>query len=423
MGADMKRASDALSLRAQIKWLTGAAATAALLAAPALADEDPTVVEIDQVQLGDVLSNLEVEIPGRVQEAVATSTAVGNAAAGLVTQGDIDFDAVQTQDGVVIANSEIIGGSARQTIATTTAYGNSATGGTWSGNTYYRAEQDSDGEVEAETRIDMERTRTAASATTAIANVSVPTNEYGEGAAFQIQESNGTVFSATDVDIDRVRRSASFGTTAGGNAVSSTGSTSTNINGAVQTTADGASIVASTDVYIGQARDVLAATTAFGNSATVHNEWGYATLGREGSELFQGNDSDIDSQTYVTLDNWNGYATSSAYGVGNAATISNVGSDTGLYAIQNNYGTVYSSANFNGGTGNGDAIVTSTAIGNAATATLCNICGDAALHGQTQQYNNGSVIAQGSATIGQAGSVYGAATAVGNSATYQSNGH
>ena len=400
----------------------GAATAAALLVAPAVADEDSIGVEIDQVQLGNVLSNLDVEIPGRAKEAVATSTAVGNAATGLVTQGDVDFNAVQSQSGIVSAYSSIEGGSARQTITTTTAYGNSATGGTWSGNTYYNAEQTSEGLVEAETVINLERTRTAVSATTAIANVSVPSNEYGEGAAFQVQKANGSVTSSTDIDIDRVRRSASFGTTAGGNAVSSTGTTSTNYNGAVQTTATGETIVASTDVYIGQARDALAATTAFGNSATVHNEWGYATLGREGSELFQGNDADIDSQTYVTLDNWNGYATSSAYGVGNAATISNVGSDTGLFAVQNNYGTVYSSANFNGGSGSGDAIVTSTAIGNAATATLCNICGDAALHGRTQQYNNGSVIAQGGVTVGQAGSVYGAATAVGNSATYQSNG-
>lgn len=423
MGDDMKRASHALSLRTQAIRLSSAAAATALLAGPVLAGEHPAVVEIDQVQLGDVVSNLDVEITDRAKEAVATSTAVGNAAAGLVKHGDVDFDALQSQSGTVAASGQILGGSARQTIATTTAYGNSATGGTWSGNTYHRAEQVSDGSVEADTRIDMERTRTVASATTAVANVSVPSNEWGKGAAFQIQESNGSVASTSDVDIDRVSRSASIGTTAGGNAVSSTGTTSTTIVGAVQTTAAGESIVASTDVYIGQARDVLAATTAFGNSATIHNEWGYASLGRDGSELFQGNDADVDSQTYVTLDNWNGYATSSAYGVGNAATISNVGSDTGLYAIQNNYGTVYSSANFNGGTGNGDAIVTSTAIGNAATATLCNICGDAVLQGQTQQFNNGAVIAQGSATVGRTGSVYGAVTAIGNSATYQSTGH
>ena len=252
----------------------------------------------------------------------------------------------------------------------------------------------------------------------------MPTDEYGKNAAFQIQESNGSVDATTDVDMCCDGTSASFATTAGGNAMSSTGTTSTNINGAVQTTSAGETITASSNVYMGYGHNVLAATTGFGNSATLHNEWGYASLGREGSELFQGNDSDVDAQSYVTLDEWSGYASSSAYGVGNAAEISNIGSDTGLYAIQTNFGAVDSTASLDGtSTYDGDGIVTATSIGNAATATLCNICGDATLHGQTQQYNAGTVTARGSASVGQSGHVFGSATAVGNSSTYQSNGH
>lgn len=390
------------------------------------AQDNQSNATIDQVQLNDVWSDMQVEIPDYAWQATSTSTAVGNAAAGLVTSGSIDLDVQQQLDANVTATNQLLGGSAGLAVATTTAYGNSTTGGTWDGNNYYRADQISNGDVAADTRVDIDNVGTIATATTAIANVSVPTDEYGTNAAFQIQESNGSVSSTTDADLCCDGHSASFATTAGGNAVSSTGSTSTNINGAVQTTATGESISASSDVYMGFGHDVLAATTAFGNSASQHNEWGYASLGREGSELYQGNDSDVDAQTYVTIDQWSGYATASAYGVGNTASTSNLGSDTGLYAIQNNYGTVSSDANLNGASyadGSGSGIVTSTAIGNSATATLCNICGDAALHGQTQQFNAGSVIARGSATVGQTGSVFGAATAVGNSATYQSNGN
>lgn len=398
-------------------------AVSALLSAPALAQDAPvSMVEIDQVQLDDTISLLTVEIPGHVRAASSTVTATGNTAAALVTQGDIDADIAQAQDGAAGATNKIFGGSARETVATTTAYGNAATGGTWNGDTYYRADQVSNGNIEAATVVDMDRTGIVVDTTTAIANVSSPMNENGRMEAFQTQEANGSVTAFSETGIDRVKRAASFATVAGGNAVSSTGSTTTNLTGAVQTTRAGETISARTFVDIGEARDVLATTTGFGNSATLHNEWGYATLGREGSELFQGNDATIGSETYVTLNSWSGVATSSAYGVGNAATVSNIGSDTGLFAIQNNYGDVTSIASLNGGAGTGTGVLTSTAIGNAATATLCNICGDAALQGRTQQLNHGAVVAQGSIHMGASGTVIGAATAVGNSATYQSTG-
>lgn len=412
--------------RATPRFIAGAMSSAALgliMSANAAAQSPDSAAEIEQVQLENVWSDMQVEIPDYAWEASSTSSAVGNSAAGLVTSGQIDLDTRQTLEGDVAATNTLRGRTAGLAVATTTAYGNSTTGGSWAGDTYYRADQVSNGDVSADTRVDVQQANNVAAVTTAIANVSVPSNEYGTNSAFQTQTSNGSVSATSDVDMCCDGTSASFGTTAGANAVSSTGTTSTNYTGAVQTTAAGESVTASSDLYMGYGHNVLNATTAFGNSATQHNEWGYATLGREGSEVYQENASEIDAQTYVTLENWSGHATASAYGVGNAATVSNVGSDTGLYAIQNNYGSVSSTANFTGTSpSNGDGIVTSTAIGNAATATLCNICGDAALHGQTQQYNNGSVIAQGYANAGQSGRVFGSATAVGNSSTYQSNG-
>ena len=416
-----------LDLTDKFDWigpLIGVSALAILIAAPALADEDGThVITIDQVQLDNVLTNLDVEIEDFAKQASVSATAVANTAAGLVTSGDVDFEARQTQDGIVSSIGILEGGSTRQAVATTTAYGNSATAGTWSGNLNYITEQTTNGKIEAGTIVDLDETRKIAAATTGIANVSVPANEYGESYASQTQVSNGSVETTMDVDIDRVRRAATIANTAGGNSISGSGSTSTNISTGELTSAAGETIEATTDIYIRDARNVLGTTTAFGNSATVHNEWGYATLGQQGDELYQENGSHIDAQTYVTLDNWSGTATSNAYGVGNAATSSNVGSDTGLNAIQNNYVSVYSSASFSGSSNHGDGIVTTTSIGNAATATLCNVCGDAALHGTTQQHNAGAIVANGTATVGHAGSIHGAATAVGNAATYQSNGH
>lgn len=409
--------------------LLGAAAVAALLAAPAMAGEDSeetpiSVVVIEQVQLGNVWSGMDVKAPGITHDIVSTSTAVGNAAAGLVKSGDIDLDTFQTLEGHVEAENSIYGYKTGTAIATTTAYGNSTTGGTWSGTNFYRAEQTSNGDVSANTDVKLHGANQIATSTTAMANVSVPSDEYGTNRAFQIQDSNGSVDANTKIVMCCTGTSGTFATTAGGNAVSSTGSTSTNFNGAVQTTAAGEHIQAATDVYMGDGHNVLAATTAFGNSATVHNEWGYATLGRDGSELFQANESAIDSQTYVTLDHWSGYASATAYGVGNSGLISNVGSDTGLFANQENTGNVYTSANLTGNSMvGGTGQVNATAIGNAVTANLCNTCsGDAVLQGGINQINSGSMIARGTAHTPYAGAVYGSATAVGNSATFQSNG-
>ena len=407
--------------------LMGAVSAAALLISPAFGDKDEapiSVVVIDQVQLNDVWSDMTVEVPKYAHDAVSTSTALGNSASGMVKSGDIDLDVFQTLEGDVGAENRLYGYSAGTAVAATTAYGNSSTGGTWNGTTFYRAEQTSNGDVSAYTDVDLAGAKHVATTTTAYANVSVPSNEYGQNSAFQIQESNGSVIAETDVDLCCNGKSATFTTTAGANAVSSTGLTSTNFNGAVQTTAFEESVKAYTDVYIHDGHNVLAASAGSGNSVTVHNQYGYATLGRDGSELFQGNGSDIDAQTYVTLDHWSGSASATAYGVGNSALISNSVSDTGLFANQENYGQVYSQAQFTGqSTVGGIAVVNATSIGNAATATLCNTCGDAALQGGINQTNSAQVIARSQGYVTHAGSVYGSATAVGNSASFESTGY
>ncbi|MEO0607443.1 MAG: holdfast anchor protein HfaD [Pseudomonadota bacterium] len=419
----------------------GIAAIATLIAAPALADDDTpdtpdtpgattdpvapapqSVILIDQVQLNNVIANLDVEIEDFAKQASVTSTAVANTASGFVDAGDMDLDIRQSQDGTVSAIGILDGGSTRQAGVTTTAYGNSSTGGSWSGNTNYISSQITEGKIEAGTIVDLDETRKLTAATTGIANVSIPASENGNLNASILQESKDSVETTMDVDIDLVTHAATIANTAGGNSVSNSGSTTTNISSIDQRTDPGNLIEASTDIYIREGRNILGTTTAFGNSTTVHNEWGYASLGQSGDSLRQMNGSDIDSQTYVTLDHWTGSATSNAYGVGNAATISNVGSDTALYASQTNFGTVYTSANFTGTSPDGNAIASATSIGNAATATLCATCGDAALTGQTLQYNGANILANTTATVGFAGNIHGAATAVGNAATYQSNG-
>lgn len=378
---------------------------------------------IDQVQLGDVWSDMDVYVPEQTSEAVSTSTALGNNAAALRISGDVSSEISQDFDATASATNRLRGYSAGIAVATTTAYGNAASGGTDEGTNSYRVTQNASGLVEARTDIELPGAGEMASATTAIANVSSTDNNFGASVADQVQESSADVIARTDADMCCDGYYASFATTAGANATSATGYTSTSTNRARQTTAAGSSVQASTDVYMNDGTNVSAVTSAFGNSATVHNEWGYATLGQEGAPVEQLNGADIEAQSYVTLDHWSGYATSSAYGVGNSALISNVGSDTAIYADQTNDGTVGSQASFTGQSWTGGTgMVSATSIGNAATATVCNYCSDAAVGGRINQTNNGQVYAYGRAASTYGNAIYGSATAIGNAATLQSAG-
>jgi hypothetical protein len=405
--------------------LMSAAATLALIAAPAATawEGAPAPIVLDQVQLNQTVSDLDVQVTGHANDALAASTAVGNSGAALFKMGSIDYDATQANHGDVAATGSLTGGNVGNAHAATTAYGNSSTAGTWMGNSYYRADQVMNGDTSASTTINLGATNNVAASTTAAANVSVSASEYGDNAAFQTQDVNGNVIANTDVDLCCANSSGTFVTTASGNVTSSSGSTSTSIVGAVQTTQAGTLIQAASDVYMHDGNDIVSAVTASGNSAVLTNEWGYASLGRQGSEVFQGNDADIDGQSYVTLDHWSGTATSSAYGVGNSSMVSNIGSDTALHTIQNNYGNVSTTASLTGqswvgGAGHASAI----SIGNAASATLCNTCGDGVLSGTVSQYNAGNTTATTRMNTPHAGSVIGSASAIGNSATFTSNG-
>ncbi|MAI90803.1 holdfast anchor protein HfaD [Ponticaulis sp.] len=416
----------------KVRLMTGSALLA-LAAMPAFAQEDfpdpapgADVVVIDQVILGNVLATMDVVIADTAPHAASNATATGNIASGESENNDIDFDATQTQDGTVDAHTTMTGGSVygggNGASTITTAYGNSATSSTSNGSTFHYVTQESNAAVSASSTIDLLVVDDVSATTTAAANVSQHTNTYGENRGFQTQTGNADVSAANVVSVDTNTGAAAFGAVATGNSHYASGYTTTSYTGAVQTMADGTRVNAYGEANVAYASNVALSATAAGNSTEVENQWGYATLGRDGSEVSQYNGADIDADTSLTLTNWTGSSGSTSYGVGNSALISNIGSDTGLYAIQNNQGTVQATASFNGGVSDGSVgYASATAIGNAATASLCTVCGqEATVYGSTSQYNDGNVIATGYVNSGLGGYASGAASAIGNSSTYQS---
>lgn len=388
--------------------------------------EGADVVVIDQVVLGDVFANMNVVVAGNAEGASAAATATGNTTTATSNDNDLDFDATQQQDGMVTASTSLTGGTVYGGTAstTTTAYGNAATSSTTNGTVFSTVVQTSNADVAADSYIGLDGADAVSANTTATANVVSYSSSNGTNRGFTTQTGNADVSAVTIADIMSNEDYVALGSTATGNSVASYGSTTTNFNGAVQVMDFDTQVTAATSATVQTGNNVAVSATAAGNNASVENEFGFATLGRDGSELFQGNGADIDADASLTLVNWSGTSGATAYGVGNSGLISNVGSDTGMYANQENFGDVNAAAYFDGSNSDGSyGYSSATAIGNAATATLCYTCGaDSVLYGRTSQTNYSNTTASATSVLGSGGYVSGAATAVGNSATYQSFG-
>ncbi len=405
------------------------ASCAILALAPAMASAGGgstggTVIE--QVQLGAQTAWLDVHVPPASESVTATSVAVSNSGSSILAYGRNAFSARQDSHGDTAAATSLTGGPVLGAASvTTTAYGNSANATTAAGDNHYRAEQVMRGNTAASTQIALQGAGSVSSKTVAAANVSVSGSKFGDNLAFQTQQADGSVRATTDAVVCCIATGADIETLAAGNLASSSGWTSTTYNGAVQTTGfDGTTIAAATNVYSASASEVTGSASASGNSFVLQSAWGYATLGRQGSELYQGNGAAISASSSVELDHWSGMAASIAYGVGNTALATNTGSDLGLNAIQSNFAGVDASASlagqsWTGGTGH----VAATAVGNVAGATLCNTCGDGALSGNVNQFNQGNISASALAKTPVAGHVVASASAIGNAATFTSNGH
>lgn len=420
-------------MRRTLSRLLAGTMLSACAALPALAQDsspyatpsdDADVVVINQVTLGNVFANMNVVVDDYASDAEVIATATGNTSTASTLDNDIDYDATQTQSGSVSASTSLTGGTVYGDGASTvtTAYGNAASSHSENGRTFHRATQESNADVTAYSEIDLLVVDDVDATTTAAGNVSNHTNLYGDNRGFQQQTGNANVYATTTATFDSIDDSGRFGSVATGNNHSATGSTSTSYTGVVQRMADSTEVAAFTEAYAGYGEDVAVGATASGNSTEVNNEWGFATLGRDGSAVSQYNGAEIAADTSLTLTNWTGFSGATSYGVGNSALVSNIGSDTQMFVNQNNQGYVQTTASFDGGASDGSiGYASATSIGNAATATLCRTCGDnPVLSGRTNQVNGNDVSAYGYVNSGFNGSAYGAATAVGNSATYQS---
>ncbi|MDP3739041.1 MAG: holdfast anchor protein HfaD [Hyphomonadaceae bacterium] len=393
--------------------LAFAASAAALFAAPVSAQQAPNTSGAinDQLNWGDVFSNMLVVSRGDARAATSSATSVGNAVSGANLVGGLTASSTQANTGAIFAWSEVDAQNTREAVAIATSQGNAAQAQTVDGDLALDGAQTSGpGDAFAGAKISAANTRTISAGASTANNNFATAAENGDLTVNLAQTSSGSSYAVVDVDAGRSRDTVA-GASAAGNAYGSSSYTST-ANADYAQTSTGPQVYASTAVDQVQARNVTAASTATANSAGIDNQWGYAQIrGR------QANTSSVYTESSVTLGTWNGAALVSSNGVGNSTLATNVGSDMALDVAQQNDGSVISGAFFEG-SGSGDAVVASTAIGNAITGYVCSQCGDAVLAGTTSQTNTGNIASTGTINATTSGQLIGSASAIGNSATF-----
>ena len=166
-------------MRKLTRLLSGTAASAALLSAPAMAEgadiashlSQPIYI-VDQYLYEDVHASIITDIEDYSAEVSSNVIGLGNTASAWVENGDLNSVMSQTLGATVTAENLIDGGTAGHVSASTLAYGNSGSSGTiWGANQHF-ANQIAYADIEAHAHIDMQGAYTIASTSSAIANVS-----------------------------------------------------------------------------------------------------------------------------------------------------------------------------------------------------------------------------------------------------------
>jgi hypothetical protein len=393
--------------------LAAAAGLAAALAAPVFAQTTKTAALNGQLNWGDVVADINVVTRDGARSAAAVATAAGNSVSGANLTGDLDAGSEQTMSGATFAYATLHGGNVTHANAMSTAQANTLQAQTMNGALNLTAEQIADGgDALARSRVNIRNAKTLSAVSSAASNNAATAAHHGDLNVAITQSASNSAYAITDVDACCTGQTAA-GASAAINTWNSSSSTST-VNAQYKQTSTGAASEATADVYQNRAYGLTAATTAAANSASIANEWGYVqTRGRQTSS------TNVKADTRITLPDFSGTTSISAYGVGNSTLATNVGSDMVVDIAQLNTGGVDANAEFTGASyDHGDVVLASTAIGNGFTGYVCSQCGDAALTGAVSQTNGGNILSTGSITANGAGAIFGSASAIGNSATF-----
>lgn len=388
-------------------------ASAALITAP--------LASAQQYDGGGASAEIDVQVES-AYDVGATAVAGGNSYAVESNGQDIVMNnGEQHADGAVTADANAsIGSAGGNVVLTSAAVANGATANGYDADLDIRGAQLSHADVEATSFNDTGYVGNSATSASASANTAALAAQYGEAIVNFGQQSTEAVDAVTQASHWGSDGQVVADAISSANNMSAAGYTATMLTNTDQYSG-GDHVNAEVQLYAGEAYDAVGNATANANSLTVDNQFGYANV-----DAWQESSADVNAQAYVTLgEDFSGFASAGAYGVGNSVSASNSASDMALLTDQNNSGDISADAGLIA-TGGEQALASSAAYGNVVTGALCGNCGlnggEPELYASANQTNSGQVRARTTINAPVAGMVAGSATAIGNAASYSING-
>lgn len=395
-------------------------ASAAPVASAQTEDADPgTPIYVDQLQLEDVWSNVQVHVNGSDSHISATGLSAGNSTTSYVGDGAMSVDSTQVNAGetgsaVHVEAEDISNGDVS---LSNTASGNASYAGNWFGNADANINQAQTGDVWATTHTELGPAQNIYSQTSAAANTAETVSDFGDRVDVeQEQFSDADVASTGRVYAGSVNDTLVNASIGAGNAsdvaVDSVGEADINSN---QVTTADTEISTTSLTGASEASNAFTSTNSAGNTFNVSSRYSDTRVGTPGDELNQDNNAAVLTTTYTEIATVTETITATATGVGNSAQASVLGGAVSFSAVQNNTGRLdtfvsLNTANFNGGAGH----ASSTAFGNSYGAAVQ----DGALSGAAIQTNAAAIRSSTYVPEGRFGHLSAASTAIGNAASF-----
>lgn len=368
----------------------------------------------DQYQSGNANASTTVNV-GEAGDVGATAVASGNVATSTSDGSDHALRNTQHMDGKTNASANATVWDASGAIAiTSAAVANGATAAVEDGEVDVQTNQAAHADATAATTFTGGYAGDAGTSASASGNVVAVSATNGQARVVGTQESTGAIRATTEAEHCCVAGQVVSGAIASANNLSVGGDTATVL--AYTTQYASGSSEARVDLYTGYATNASGNATANANAVTIDNQFGYVN-----ARIDQRSDANVSADSYVTLGgDFTDFGSAGAYGVGNQANVSNVGSDTVMETLQSNSGDISANAAL-AGEGDGMALASSAAYGNTVTGSLCGYCDTSSpgLYATNSQTNTGDVSSSAIVISPRARTVAATSTAIGNAATYQ----
>lgn len=379
--------------------------------------QDDSRVLNNQLQLGDVITGVVLNVEDASAEVSVDNAAQGNNLSGSVQNGSLTLTSSQTMNGDTAAATDITAAGDTDGVLNTVtqARANYLAAGAYGADLAIESDQVvGPSEVTAATALTNDTARLLGGVSmnsTAIGNTAAigATGARVEGVV--IQASDAGVRSESFVASQYIPATGEVVAQSLGNLASVNSEEASSQSLTLRQRQSGDAVTANVSANSGNAWDLAGRARATANQSVLYNQGGSVVVAADQSNL-----SNVRASTLVTAYDYGG-ALANAAGTGNEVSIGNNDRFIQIDNAQVNSGGVEVVSEFIGTQGY-DVRVGAEAAGNAVTGYACSEC-DGYMDVLNAQTNSGDVSASATTTVlGSGRSVATSATAFGNTATF-----